>query len=625
MTRAIVCAALAFLIPAASFAGEIHDASERGDLEALRRLIVEDPAGVDARTARGSTPLHLACVGGNLPTVEYLVSSGADLDATNDSHYTPLHYAAARDHAEVVALLLDRGARLDPKEREGETPLHRAASSGALEAAAALIERGADVGARNNYGRAPLLTAVREGGGVEMVKMLIAAGSEIDAVDESGDGALDLAAWRGFGTIVDLLLDQGARIPDSENRRLGLLFHSAKRRLERLMDALVNAGMDLSAISASHPGLINEAASGGSTAIIELLVEHGFDLGHADRHGWTPLHSAAEFGRNEAMEHLLSEGAALEAKTMMGETALHIARAEGNEETVALLESRGADTDPPRFPDLNGEYLGQEAPGDVPEPFAPGIVNAHYGIHTSVAFSPDGDAAYWSIMIPPRESGYGSGRMLGTTLKDGKWTYPAPPQFEGGDVPFFSPDGERLYFLSRRELPEGGGSGENIWFVERTEGGWSDPSPVDAIVNAAPKHWQFSIDRAGTFYMGSGDGRILVSRCEDGLYENPVDFRELYGSDSVAGGSPYIAPDGDYLIFSRDDDLHITYRRSDGSWTDGKSLGDSINSPAYDLCPIVSPDGEFLFYLTTRDGVWGPHWVAIRDRLEAWRREALAE
>jgi len=110
MTRAMVCAALALLIPTALLAAEIHDAAERGDLDQLRRLIVEDPAGVDARTVRGSTPLHFACVGGNLPTVEYLVSSGADVNATNDSHHTPLHYAAARDHAEIVALLLDRGA-----------------------------------------------------------------------------------------------------------------------------------------------------------------------------------------------------------------------------------------------------------------------------------------------------------------------------------------------------------------------------------------------------------------------------------------------------------------------------------------------------------------------------------
>jgi Tol biopolymer transport system component len=213
--------------------------------------------------------------------------------------------------------------------------------------------------------------------------------------------------------------------------------------------------------------------------------------------------------------------------------------------------------------------------------------------------------------------------MLGTTNKKGKWTYPAPPEFIGGDVPFFSPNGKRLYFISRKPVKKGGSRKENIWFVERTKTGWSEPRPIDPIVNSAPMHWQFSIDRNGTFYIGSGDGRILVSPIKNRKYQNPVDFRKLYHNDSVKGGSPFISPDGDYLIFSKNNDLHITFRKPDGTWTQAQDLGDDINSASYDLCPMVTPDGKYLIYLTTRMGDSGPHWVAIEDTINNLRKKAL--
>jgi Tol biopolymer transport system component len=216
--------------------------------------------------------------------------------------------------------------------------------------------------------------------------------------------------------------------------------------------------------------------------------------------------------------------------------------------------------------------------------------------------------------------------MLGSTVKDGKWTYPRTPDFEGGDVPFFSPDGQRLYFISRKPIQEGERGGkENIWFVERIKSGWSDPKPVDPVVNSAPMHWQFSIDKKGTFYIGSGDGRILVSPKKNGRYQNPVDFRELYKNESVHGGSPYISPDGDYLIFNKNDDLFITFRKPDGFWTTAQDMGKRINTSAYELCPIVSPDGKYLIYITTRNNEWGPHWVVIDDLINELRKRSLDE
>jgi hypothetical protein len=50
-------------------------------------------------------------------------------------------------------------------------------------------------------------------------------------------------------------------------------------------------------------------------------------------------------------------------------------------------------------------------------------------------------------------------------------------------------------------------------------------------------------------------------------------------------------------------DLFISYRMNKGKWSSGKNLGTNINSPgSYDLCPKVSPNGKFLFFISRRNG-----------------------
>jgi hypothetical protein len=60
-------------------------------------------------------------------------------------------------------------------------------------------------------------------------------------------------------------------------------------------------------------------------------------------------------------------------------------------------------------------------------------------------------------------------------------------------------------------------------------------------------------------------------------------------------------------------DIWISFRNQDGSWSDPKNLGKTINSGANAiLCPTVSPDGKYLFFtklnLTTQTGY--VYWVS---------------
>ncbi|GAF76899.1 unnamed protein product, partial [marine sediment metagenome] len=227
------------------------------------------------------------------------------------------------------------------------------------------------------------------------------------------------------------------------------------------------------------------------------------------------------------------------------------------------------------FPILKGPYLGQKPPGMTPELFAPEIMDAEHGYHFPVIFSPDLTEAFWK----PMERGHHG--FMYSKMGDGVWSPPRRIKFgmemSIGDAAF-SPDGNRLYFLSFQPPKAGAVERERIWFVERTVDGWSEPKLIDQVIFAHPTHWTFSFAKNGNLYFTSeiegvrGEQDIYVSRFDGEKYLAPEDLGKAINSDGK-DLAPFIAPDESYLIFTRigkdtkKTDLYISFKKSDGSWT----------------------------------------------------------
>jgi hypothetical protein len=255
---------------------------------------------------------------------------------------------------------------------------------------------------------------------------------------------------------------------------------------------------------------------------------------------------------------------------------------------------------------LRTAYLGQPPPGTFPLRFAPTIIRGE--LHTPPVFMPDGTEAYWSRQTPDIQV---------TRLVDGRWTDPESVAFSASLTdyrdPFISPEGDRLYFLSLGRLPGATGpEKENIWYVERAGDGWGEPRPVDDAVNALLTHWQVSVADNRDLYFASADqaplGDLYVSRYVDGDYVTPERLPDSINTDELEI-TPYIAPDGRYLLFSRTPDerssprLYVSRADAAGTWEEPALIG----QVPYGLCPIVSPDGEYLFFLSSSRGV---SWMA---------------
>lgn len=275
------------------------------------------------------------------------------------------------------------------------------------------------------------------------------------------------------------------------------------------------------------------------------------------------------------------------------------------------------------FPIIKGPYLGQKPPGIIPVLFSKDIISPHCAVHGCPVFMPSGKEIYWA----PMESNLCKDKtdeILFMKLKDSIWTEPEVVSFSStffdSDDPCMAPDGKRIYFNTHR--PSGLLSfdfSEKIMYVERVGDEWSSPNTVGGEINSMFEHWQVSVNKNYDLYFHAeknvSKAGIYVSRYENGQYQTPQMLPPEINSSNAK--MPYISPDDSYLVFARQTqknnlDLFISYKDSKGNWKEAQNLGTDINSPYNDLCPNVTPDGKFLFFLSQRDGESYAYWVSTK-------------
>ena len=128
--------------------------------------------------------------------------------------------AAEIKNAKLVSQLIYNGADVNSRRDEGNgrfghTALQEAASSGCLDAVKSLVSAGADLELTDDYFEEdPPLVRAAERGYLEIVKVLVINGAQIDGQDRDKMSALHKASLKGWKHIVRYLLDCGA------NRRL---------------------------------------------------------------------------------------------------------------------------------------------------------------------------------------------------------------------------------------------------------------------------------------------------------------------------------------------------------------------------------------------------------------------
>ncbi len=270
------------------------------------------------------------------------------------------------------------------------------------------------------------------------------------------------------------------------------------------------------------------------------------------------------------------------------------------------------------FTKISGPYLGQKPPGKNPKQFADNLLSSLYSFHQSIiVFTPDGKEAYWQARaIPEKPNTLGDDGIYESKYIDGYWTTPRIASFSivkmGDTSPFISPDGKKFFFISKRPV-DSVSKDYKIWVMDKTEKGWSEPRLLPPQVNSLNIIKSLSVDRKYNLYFSVWDTttrytrlNIYRSSYENGAYCIPeklgAEINNIYlkNPHPVYTGSPFISPDGSYLIFwvyaNYNNRLHISFREKSGAWTKGKDLSDVIGDNTECDNPFVTADGKYLFF-----------------------------
>ena len=330
----------------------LHLAAQYGN-ENTARVLLEHGANVHARIVPprddpvgriflgGRTPLHWAAVEGYDAIVELLLDHNADPGAKNTTYRTPLQEAIMHGHELVARTLIKRGAPIDDQDDEAWTPLHQSSDTlglpgdhpGRVAIAKLLLDSGAHIdavtadtsiwGNKFHHRSTPLLLAAWRNA-IENVTLLIERGADLRACKKEGEMAIHVAALEGHIVIVRMLLDADVEV-DIRDRLWNEtpLLKAAQRDHLPVLQLLQERGADLRARNHGGEMAIHLAALYGHVNVIRMMLDSGVEIDIRDP-GWneTALHKAAAQDRWRATQLLLENGADPRAVNKLGRDVL---------------------------------------------------------------------------------------------------------------------------------------------------------------------------------------------------------------------------------------------------------------------------------------------------------------
>ena len=232
----------------------LHFAARQGDMESAR-LLVAGGADVNAISADGKAPLELAIYNGNYELASFLIDSKANVNHADAEGFTPLFWAVDRRNMEtnpgmpwmvtldplpLIKKLLASGADPNafvdniPTSRRSAlnltprtafaTALARAAFSADMELVKLLLSYRADPNIVSSHNETALMQAAgyawidgysrgkTNAERLEVIKLLVQLGANVNAADDAGITALMSAGNFGDTAIIQYLVDAGANL-----------------------------------------------------------------------------------------------------------------------------------------------------------------------------------------------------------------------------------------------------------------------------------------------------------------------------------------------------------------------------------------------------------------------------
>ena len=144
---------------------------------------------------------------------------------------------------------------------------------------------------------------------LEIVRLLIDAGADLDKADDFGRTQLLVASENGYLEVVELLIKAGAKLDMVDVYGVTPLYSACQYGHFEVVELLIKAGADTDKATNDRVTPLYIACQYGHLDVVRLLVVSGADKDKADNDGVTPLFSACQEGHLDIVQLLIYAGA----------------------------------------------------------------------------------------------------------------------------------------------------------------------------------------------------------------------------------------------------------------------------------------------------------------------------
>lgn len=201
--------------------------------------------------------------------------------------------------------------------------------------------------------------------------------------------------------------------------------------------------------------------------------------------------------------------------------------------------------------------------------------------------------------------------------------------------PLISADGMTLYFCRRNHPENQGGSRDvqDIWVSHFIDGAWSQPKNLGTPINNKKANTLCSITADGSYALLL-DGYKKVKTPLAQAYDSPAGWGapgevDIQGFANLSSYYDfYYQEQSMVLLMAIDDgqgsgkqDLHVSFKQKDGSYSRPRNLGREINSSKADFAPFLAADGKTLYFASFgHEGLGGSDLYVTQRLDDSWKR-----
>jgi serine/threonine-protein phosphatase 6 regulatory ankyrin repeat subunit B len=320
-------------------------ASRKGNTKVVHMLL-EHGAYVNAQSSNGWSALMFANENGYENTAQILKKYGGKVymqpDDSEMMKWLELVIACENSLTSDVDHLQKRGVNVNliPSNQD-LSALMVVSQCGNIQMTKLLLEYGANVNLKNRNGWSALIFA-SESRQFEIADLLLDYGADVNLQSYDGTSALMVSY---LPKLSELFLDRGANINLKNNNGASAIFVAVQKGFIKLAKFLLEYGADVNEHDNEDTSTLMVAIKNENIETVKIFLDYGANINAQNKNMWSALMFSCQKGHAQMTKLLLEYGAEVNLQNRNGWTALMlmIAGTNANFEIASLLLKYGAD------------------------------------------------------------------------------------------------------------------------------------------------------------------------------------------------------------------------------------------------------------------------------------------